>query len=84
MGAEWEIVPPSRNVGTTRAWDLTYALRAQPEVTHAAPLFRCLVPENAAPTGRRAAGGGDTDDPATDTDYEWSLCKANVLDARPA
>lgn len=80
-GVEWEIVPPSRNVGGARAWDLTYALRAQPEVTHAAPLFRYLVPENAASRGRKASGGGDTDDPATDTDYEWSLRKANVLDA---
>lgn len=80
-GVEWEIVPPSRNIGGARAWDLTYALRAQPEVTHAAPLFRYLVPENAAPTGRKASGGRDTDDPATNNDYEWSLRKANVLDA---
>jgi serine protease len=80
-GVEWEIVPPSRNVGAPRAWDLTYALRAQPEVTHAAPLFRYLVPENAERRGRKASGGGAADDPATDTDYEWSLRKANVLEA---
>ena len=80
-GEGWEIVPPSRNVGGARAWDLTYALRAQPEVTHAAPLFRYLVPENAEPRGRKALGGGAADDPATDTDYEWSLRKANVLEA---
>jgi len=80
-GVEWEIVPPSRNVGAPRAWDLTYALRAQPEVTHAAPLFRYLVPENAERRGRKASGVGAADDPATDTDYEWSLRKANVLEA---
>ena len=80
-GVEWELVPPSRNIGGARAWDLTYVLRAQPEVMHAAPLFRYLVPENAAPRGRKASGSGQTDDPATDTDYEWSLCKANVLEA---
>lgn len=80
-GVEWEIVPPSLSVGGARAWDLTYALRAQPEVAHAAPLFRYLMPENAAPTGRKASGGGNSHDPATDTDYEWSLRKANVLDA---
>ncbi len=80
-GIEWELVPPSRNVGAARAWDLTYALRAQPEVMHAAPLFRYLVPENAAPRGRKAFGRADSHDPATDTDFEWSLRKANVLDA---
>ena len=80
-GIEWEIVPPSRTIGAARAWDLVYALRAQPEVTHAAPLFRYLVPENAAPTHRKASGGGDPDDPLTDADYEWSLRKAKVLEA---
>ena len=80
-GVEWEIVPPSRSIGGARAWDLAYALRAQPEVRHAEPLFRYLVPENAAPARAKASGSGDTHDPATDTDYEWSLRKANVLDA---
>lgn len=80
-GIEWEIVPPTRNIGAARAWDLVYALRAQPEVTHAAPMFRYLVPENASPTHSKARGGSDPDDPATDTDYEWSLRKANVLEA---
>jgi len=50
-------------------------------VTHAAPLFRYLVPENAERRGRKASGDGAADDPATDTDYEWSLRKANVLEA---
>jgi serine protease len=80
-GVEWEIVPPSRNIGAARAWDLVYALRAQPEVTHAAPMFRYLVPENAAPTHGKVGGDGDPDDPATNADYEWSLRKANVLEA---
>jgi serine protease len=80
-GTEVEIVPPKRGVPTPRAWDLTYALRDQPEVAHAEPMFRYLVPENAQPAARSASGGGRTDDPATDTEYDWSLRKANVLDA---
>ncbi len=81
-GEEWELVPPSRNVGSARAWDLTYALRKQPEVTHAAPLFRYLMPENAEPgRPRKASRRESPHDPATETDYEWSLRKANVLEA---
>ncbi len=64
-----------------RAWDLTYALRDQPEVAHAAPMFRYLVPENRTDRSRKAAGHGGTHDPATNTDYEWSLAKTRVLDA---
>lgn len=81
-GTEVELVP-SRRVTTAAAWDHAYALRAQPEVVHAEPMFRYLVPENAQPVGRKAAGGGRAHDPATDTDYDWSLRKANVLDAWP-
>jgi hypothetical protein len=78
---EVEIVPPPRGVGVARAWDLTYALRDQPEVTYASPMFRYLVPENAPVRARRASGRSGGDDPATDTDYEWSLVNANVLEA---
>lgn len=80
-GTEVELVPPTTRLSAARAWDITYALRDQPEVVHAAPLFRYLVPENAEPRGRRAAGGQATDDPATATEYDWSLRKANVLEA---
>jgi hypothetical protein len=80
---EVEILPPPRGVSVARAWDLTYALRDQPEVTYASPMFRYFVPENGpAPVrARRASGRGAGDDPATDTDYEWSLVKSNVLEA---
>ncbi|MEK7702177.1 MAG: S8 family serine peptidase [candidate division NC10 bacterium] len=80
-GTEVEIVPRKRSIGVARAWDFTYALRDQPEVAHAEPMFRYLVPENAPPVVRKASGGGRTDDPATDTEYDWSLRKANVLAA---
>ena len=43
-------------------------------------MFRYLVPEN-APVVRKASGGRPTDDPATDTEYDWSLRTANVLQA---
>jgi thermitase len=74
------MVPPHKRTGIARAWDLTYALRDQPEVVHAEPMFRYLVPENAARL-RKASGGGSPDDPATDGEYDWSLRKANVLEA---
>lgn len=80
-GTEVEMVPRKRSIGVARAWGLTYALRDQPEVAHAEPMFRYLVPENAPPVVRKASGGGRTDDPATDTEYDWSLRKANVLEA---
>ncbi len=80
-GSEVEILPPARRVSVSRAWDLTYAFRDQPEVVYAAPMFSYLVPENAAGRARKASGRGETDDPATDTDYEWSLVSANVLEA---
>jgi serine protease len=82
-GTEVELVPPSRRVSAGRAWDLTYALRDQPEVVHAQPLFRYLVPENAEPTVRKASASSSTDDPATNTEFDWSLRKANVLTAWP-
>jgi thermitase len=78
-GCEVEIVPPTRRIATGRAWDLTYAIRDEPEVVHAEPMFRYLVAENASGFRRTAFGGGH--DPATDTDYEWSLRKSNVLEA---
>ena len=82
-GSEWEIVPRAR-VAPGRAWDLAAALRAQPEVVHAEPMFRYLVPENIVrPAPRAAAAGAATHDPATDNDFDWSLRKANVLAAWP-
>jgi hypothetical protein len=80
-GTEVEIVPPARRINVARAWDLTYRLREQPEVVYAAPMFRYLVPENATDRRRKAAGRGSSDDPATDTDYEWSLATARVPEA---
>ncbi len=79
-GTEVEIVPRARSVGAARAWDITYALRDQPEVVHAEPMFRYLVPENAPPQLRRAVGAR-ADDPATATEFDWSLRKTAVFDA---
>lgn len=80
-GTEVEIVPPRRSTDAARAWNRTYALRDQPEVEHAEPMFRYLVPENAPALARKASGSGRADDPGTDTEYDWSLRKANVLEA---
>jgi serine protease len=79
-GTEAELIPPSRRVSAAAAWEAAYALRRQPEVTHAEPMFRYLVPEN---DHRMASGGDEVHDPATDTDFDWSLRKANVLAAWP-
>jgi thermitase len=65
------------------AWDAAYKLRAQPEVVHAEPQFRYLVPENGEPRARKASGRDTPHDPATGTEYDWSLRKANVLAAWP-
>jgi serine protease len=81
-GSEWEIEPRAR-IAVGRAWDLAAALRAQPEVVHAEPMFRYLVPENVVRPAPRAAAGVATHDPATDNEFDWSLRKANVLDAWP-
>jgi len=80
-GTEVEFLPPSSRVSIPRAWDLTYALRDQPEVVHAAPMFRYLVPENAQPRVRAISGDQAADDPATETEFDWSLRKANVFAA---
>jgi serine protease len=80
-GTEVEMVPPPRGVSVARGWNLTHALRDQPEVAYAAPMFRYLVPENAPVRARKASSGRSQDDPATNKDYEWSLVKANVLEA---
>jgi serine protease len=80
-GTEVELVPPARTIGARRAWDLTYALRDQPEVIHAEPLFEYLVPEMAPRPARRLSTGAASHDPATDREYDWSLRKANVLAA---
>ena len=80
-GTEVELLPPRRGVSVARAWELTYALRDQPEVAAADPMFRYLAPENAPRRGIKKSGASSTDDPATNTDFEWSLRKANVLEA---
>ena len=80
-GTEVELLPPPRGVSVARAWELTHALRDQPEVADADPMFRYLAPENAPRRGVKASGGQRPDDPATGTDFEWSLRKANVLEA---
>lgn len=80
-GTEVELLPPPRGVTVARAWELAHALRDQPEVAEAGPMFRYLAPENAPRRSVRAFGGTGTDDPATNTDFEWSLRKANVLEA---
>jgi serine protease len=77
---EVELVPP-RRVQPSTAWDAAYRLRAQPEVVHAHPMFRYLVPENAEPRTRKRSGGGAPNDPGTESEYDWSLRKANVLAA---
>jgi thermitase len=81
--ADWTEVElvPVRRVQASTAWDAAYRLRAQPDVVHAQPMFRYLVPENAEPRIRRRSGGDSPHDPATDTEYDWSLRKANVLAA---
>ena len=81
-GAEWEVEPRTR-VAPGRAWDLAAALRAQPEVVHAEPMFRYLVPENVTRRGPRTGGGAPAHDPGTDNEFDWSLRKANVIDAWP-
>src|SRR5262245_38317716 len=68
-GAEWEIDPRSR-VAPGRAWDIAAALRAQPEVVHAEPMFRYLVPENINQQGPRAGGRAGIHDPATDDEFD--------------
>ena len=80
-GCEVELLSPPRRPNAARAWDHVYALRDQPEVVDATPMFRYLVPENAPPTRTRRSSGGGGDDLATATEYDWSLRKANVLEA---
>ena len=77
---EVELVP-RRRVLPSAAWDAAYRLRAQPEVVHAHPMFRYLVPENADTPARKRSGGDAPHDPATESEYDWSLRKANVLAA---
>jgi len=77
---EVELVP-RRRVQPSTAWDAAYRLRAQPEVVHAHPMFRYLVPENADRPTRKRSGAEAPHDPATATEYDWSLRKANVLAA---
>lgn len=72
---------PRRSVSPRVAWDASYALRRQSEVVHAEPMFRYLTPENTEPRIRTRSGSRAVHDPATDTEYDWSLRKANVLDA---
>lgn len=86
---EFELVPPrGASVSPGGAWDATYRLRDLPAVVHAEPLFEYSIaetqpqPQPQAPgVTARGAFGGEKDDPATDTDFEWSLDKANVIEA---
>lgn len=79
---EFELLPPRRHapVSPGTAWDITHRLRDQPQVVSAEPLFEYGVGDQHAPPPRRASGGGGHD-PGTETDYEWSLKKANVIEA---
>jgi serine protease len=78
---QFEVVPPlrSRRLTPGAAWDVVHRLKALPEVIHAEPLFEYRVDDiHARPTVR---AGGDDSDPGTDRNFEWSLQKANVIDA---
>jgi thermitase len=81
-GSRFELVPPprARRLTPGAAWDTVYRLRARPEVVHAEPLFEYNVEDVQAPPAMRA-GGREGDHPGTDGNFEWSLEKANVIDA---
>jgi serine protease len=80
---EFELLPPARRrrLSPGAAWDITYAVRDQPEVVSAEPLFRYSVADQLPPPRRRASGGGDAHHPKTAGAYEWSLEKSNVIAA---
>lgn len=79
--SQFELVPPqrARRVTPGAAWDAAYQLRAQPQVIYAEPLFKYDVADVQQPPAARAIGGGDH--PGTGGNFEWSLEKANVIDA---
>lgn len=81
---EFELLPPSERLRPSpgESWDLTYALRDQPEVVHAEPLFEySIADQHPQRRARRASSVGTSDDPATDDNFEWSLERANVIGA---
>lgn len=79
---QFELVPPRRSAPPDpgAAWDAVYRLRAQPQVVHAEPLFAYRVDDLHTRVGVRGGSDGDHD-PTTATDFEWSLRKANVIEA---
>jgi hypothetical protein len=76
---QFELVPPpgGKRLTPGAAWDAVYRLRAQPEVVHAEPLFKY----NVADVHERLALRGGGDHPETADNFEWSLQKANVINA---
>jgi serine protease len=79
---QFELLPPrgAKRLTPGAAWDAVYRLRAQPEVVHAEPLFKYNVADIHERPALRASGRGG-DDPRTANNFEWSLEKANVIDA---
>lgn len=77
---EFELLPPPGAVPASgAAWDATYRLRDLPEVVYAEPLFEYEVRDLHRQRLPRAAARDD--DAATAERFEWSLEKANVIEA---
>ena len=73
-------------VSAADAWDLTYRLRAQPEVVYAEPLLDVHDPQQhpeatARPRARAAPRAGEHDDPGTAGNFEWSVKTLRVPEA---
>ena len=79
---QFELVPPDRARRPTpgAAWDAVYRLRIQPQVVHAEPLFKYNVADVQRRPVVRGAVGGDNH-PGTAGNFEWSLQRANVINA---
>jgi thermitase len=71
---------PAR-VSVATAWNMTYALREDPRVVYAEPLFELPNDQQYAPPGPGVRSGGGDNDPGTANEFEWSIDKLNVSTA---
>ena len=83
--AEFEARPAKgrRRLDVGAAWSASYRLRAAPRVIYSEPLFELPNDAQFPPPklSKTAGGGGESNDPGTEANFEWSLESMHVPEA---
>ena len=77
---EFEAIARGPAISYAQAWTLSYALREQPGIAYAEPLFE-TTSDAQFPRARQTRGSGGDNDPGTEHDCEWSTKALRVFES---